>query len=750
MIHLNDSVLLTIVSSPEKKLAFTNFAYVNDKTFQALKLLKEGSKATTSSGDIRCELKKIVLNIRVNSSVGDMCIALSQPHRLSAAVNVNDTVLVQPWVAKPSLADYAAQEIKCHIGTVLRHQSAEVIEEDLEKEIQTIYKDHVLTVGQTFAILNPTDNIIISFTVSEIEKLRLPVSKDYNEGTHLNRGVIIESTDIVFSIAEGFNITLKSNTTRCKNLFGREFDFQQLGVGGLDKEFSDIFRRAFASRIFPASVLKELGIQHVRGMLLYGPPGTGKTLIARQISHALRTREPKIVNGPEILNKYVGQSEENIRNLFKDAEDDYKKKGDASPLHTIILDEIDAICKQRGTTASSTGVNDSIVNQLLSKIDGVNSLNNILLIGMTNRLDMIDEALLRPGRLEVHIEIGLPNLQGRLQILSIHTNTMSNSKRLCSDVSLPNLAEKTRNFSGAELAGLVRSAASYAFSRNVDVKDLSHTPDISSLQLCQSDFDMALGEIKPAFGVQMDELEACLTCGIIEYSDAFKILQASLATFAQQVRDSPNTPLLSCLLLGESGTGKTALAAFTALNADSPFVKFVSPEQFVGFTEYARVSAIKGFFEDAYKSDFGIIILDNLERLMDYTPIGSRFSNMILQALLVLVKKKPTKHGHRLLVLATSSESDFMRHSGITSSFNIVLDVPPLTSTNHIKKVLQVASAKKKNFPDTEIDYVCEHLKQSLPIKQMLLIYEMATESCRHDDFLKGEKFMACVEDCGL
>ena len=99
-------------------------------------------------------------------------------------------------------------------------------------------------------------------------------------------------------------------------------------------------------------------------------------------------------------------------------------------LHIIILDEMDAICKQRGSTNSGTGVSDSVVNQLLSKIDGVDSLNNILLIGMTNRKDMIDDALLRPGRMELHVEIGLPNESGRLQILNIHTAKARENKRL--------------------------------------------------------------------------------------------------------------------------------------------------------------------------------------------------------------------------------------------------------------------------------------------------------------------------------
>jgi vesicle-fusing ATPase len=149
-------------------------------------------------------------------------------------------------------------------------------------------------------------------------------------------------------------------------------------------------------------------------MLLYGPPGTGKTLIARQISKALHCEEPKIVNGPEIFDKYVGGSEKKIRELFEPAEKDMKTFGDESKLHIIIFDEIDAICRARGSTGSSgTGVNETVVNQLLSKMDGVDSLNNILVIGMTNRKDMIDEAMLRPGRLEIHLEIGLPDERGR-------------------------------------------------------------------------------------------------------------------------------------------------------------------------------------------------------------------------------------------------------------------------------------------------------------------------------------------------
>jgi vesicle-fusing ATPase len=153
----------------------------------------------------------------------------------------------------------------------------------------------------------------------------------------------------------------------------------------------------------------------------------------------------------------------------------YKEKGDESGLHIIIFDELDAIFKQRGSTNNGTGVGDSVVNQLLSKVFplcSVDQLNNILIIGMTNRLDMIDEALLRPGRLEVHMEISLPDENGRFQILNIHTSKMRANGVMDRDVDLQELAASTKNFSGAEIGGLIKSATSFAFNRHVKVRML--------------------------------------------------------------------------------------------------------------------------------------------------------------------------------------------------------------------------------------------------------------------------------------
>lgn len=199
-------------------------------------------------------------------------------------------------------------------------------------------------------------------------------------------GLLDSATDITIVKAADSAIKLKSSAKKPppNAILAPNFRFEDVGIGGLDSEFAAIFRRAFASRMFPRGLVEKLGIRHVKGILLYGPPGTGKTLMARQIGKMLNAREPKIVNGPEILSKYVGASEENVRKLFADAEKEvgilrlerpefliisqYKEKGDDSDLHIIIFDELDAITKQRGTTNSGTGVGDTVVNQLLSKV----------------------------------------------------------------------------------------------------------------------------------------------------------------------------------------------------------------------------------------------------------------------------------------------------------------------------------------------------------------------------------------------
>jgi vesicle-fusing ATPase len=379
----------------------------------------------------------------------------------------------------------------------------------------------------------------------------------------------------------------------------------------------------------------------------------------------LNGKEPKIVNGPEVLSKYVGEAEENVRKLFAEADAEYKLKGDDSELHIIIFDEIDAICKTRGSVRDGTGVADTVVNQLLTKIDGVDAINNILLIGMTNRKDMLDEALLRPGRLEVLVEVGLPDEKGRLQILKIHTSKMSTNSFLDRNVDLEKLAELTKNFSGAEIEGLVKASTSHALNRNVDFNDLHKPLDEDNIKVTMEDFMKALDEVKPAFGAATESLNSYRTHGMLNCGETFDHLLQTLRTLVHQVGQSEKTPLLTCILEGPAGSGKSSLAATVGLESEFPFVKVISPENMVGYAEQAKSSQITKVFEDAYRSPLSIIILDDIERLLEYVAIGPRFSNIVLQTLLVLIKKPPPP-GRKLFVVGTTSQGDVIESMGLS------------------------------------------------------------------------------------
>ena len=321
----------------------------------------------------------------------------------------------------------------------------------------------------------------------------------------------------------------------------------------------------------------------------------------------------------------------------------YKSKGDESGLHIIIFDELDAVCKQRGSTGGGTGVGDSVVNQLLTKLDGVDALNNILLIGMTNRKDLIDDALLRPGRLEVHMEISLPDENGRLQILNIHTSKIRKAKRLADDIDLNELARLTKNYSGAELNGLVKAALSYAFTRHTKLGDVTGVMgDPEEVMLTRDDLMRALEDVKPAFGVSEEELESSAPYGIVHYSPHIESILSNGLSFVEQVRTPQNAPLFSVLVHGPRGAGKTALAANIGLKSEFPFVKLVRPID-VGSNEASKLDYLRRVFADAHKSPLSIVILDRIEALIDWNPIGPRFSNAVVQYLSAILQTTPPK-----------------------------------------------------------------------------------------------------------
>jgi vesicle-fusing ATPase len=552
-----------------------------------------------------------------------------------------------------------------------------------------------------------------------------------DETTHT---LLLYDTKLTIESADGITIKGARNPI--------SFDFNNLGIGGLGTEFKEIFRRTFATRLFPPKVIQSLGINHVRGMLLYGPPGCGKTLMARKIGEMLNGPEPKIVNGPEILNKFVGQSEENIRNLFAEAEADYKTNGDKAELHVIIFDEIDAICKQR-TGSSSPGSHDSIVNQLLSKIDGVNSINNILLIGMTNRKELLDDALLRPGRLEVHIEIPLPTQEGRLEILKIHMGKAIEQGLIAPDVELQVLAEKTKNYTGAEIEGVCKNAAQYALvERNLETAD-GKTPtvkDLKNIRVEMEDYERAISQSLPAFGANTESLSRFEGGEKIDFGPRYQKLKTTGKAFVDSVKESDNAELLSILFSGPPGSGKTALAATLAAESDFPFIKCISPEDLVGMHESVKMAKITRVFDEAARSPLSIVILDELERLVEFVPLGPRFSNMLLQTLQVLIKRKP-RPGHRLIVMGTTSQSDLLHDLDLLQGFNTEVSVPFLNQS----EILTTMS--RFGVDDSTLGRLQPTITAEIGIKKLLLMLELAKMG--GGGVVTYESFLSAGVDCG-
>jgi vesicle-fusing ATPase len=332
--------------------------------------------------------------------------------------------------------------------------------------------------------------------------------------------------------------------------------------------------------------------------------------------------------------------------LFSEAEVDMKAGNDG--LHVIVFDEFDSLCRKRGAGSGVSGdLNDKIVTQLLSKIDGI---------------ELLDSAILRPGRFEVHVEINLPDEKGRSEILAIHTKSLKENKCLDDNFNLKSIAEKTKNYTGAELEGLVRDARSFAINKLVDLKDLSKKINLNDIMVNQDHFDVAISNYVPAFGSGSLELDYYLPSNI---NENFLIVNSGFTTFSQSYEELDNYKksfdliedkyLSTILISGPTKTCKTTLSILLAKNCNYPYTKVISNNDMVGYSEGEKTNYIKEVFEKAYLSSHSVIVLDDIETIIEYhrdSVTGTlRLMSSLLNTIKTLIRKKPTKNGHKLLVI---------------------------------------------------------------------------------------------------
>ena len=250
------------------------------------------------------------------------------------------------------------------------------------------------------------------------------------------------------------------------------------------------------------------------------------------------------------------------------------------------------------------------------------------------------------------------------------------------------------------------------------------------MKVNHNDFQNALQEVIPAFGVSEEELANCLRGGIIHYNSYIHDVLREGKLYVNQVRLAETSPLFSVLVTGPAGCGKTALAAKIALDSEFPFIKLVSAEDMVGFNEPSKIAHITKIFMDAYKSPLSVVVVDSIERIVEWVPIGPRFSNVILQTLVTLLRKQPPKD-RRLLILATTTERTVLQNLDMYNHFNADLSVPNLQSYEDLAKVMQ----ESKAFSNEDIGRALHEIKDitgsediGVGIKKILLAIETAKQ----------------------
>ncbi|MUV57711.1 AAA family ATPase [Halogeometricum sp. CBA1124] len=256
-------------------------------------------------------------------------------------------------------------------------------------------------------------------------------------------------------------------------------------IGGLEQQMQEV-RETVEMPLESPEMFEQVGIQPPSGVLLYGPPGTGKTLLAKAVANESESNFIS-VKGPELLNKFVGESEKGVREIFKKAREN-------APT-VVFFDEIDSIATERGRNTGDSGVSERVVSQLLTELDGLESLEDVVVVATTNRPDLIDSALLRPGRLDRHVHVPVPDEDARRAIFAVHTE----HKPLADDVDLDQLARKTEGYVGADIEAVCREAsmaASREFIRSVSPEEVDES--IGNVRVTMDHFEAALEEVNPS------------------------------------------------------------------------------------------------------------------------------------------------------------------------------------------------------------------------------------------------------------
>jgi len=400
-------------------------------------------------------------------------------------------------------------------------------------------------------------------------------------------------------------IKVKGNGSSAAEKTGTTYE----DIGGLRKELLKIREMIELPLKYP-ELFERLGIDAPKGVLLHGPPGCGKTLIARAIAEEADAAFFQ-VSGPEVIHKFYGESEAHLRAIFD-------KASEKAPA-IVFIDEIDAIAVKREEIRGDQQVERRVVAQLLALMDGLKSRGQVIVIGATNIPDMLDPALRRPGRFDREIGISVPDKNGRLEILQIHSRGMP----LASEVSLERLAEITHGFVGADLEALCREAAMTTVRKiiphiQLDAGAISYEL-ISQLEITSDDFQEALKEVEPsAIREVFTEIPDVTWDDVGGLEEAKRVLIETIQwpfTYSEVFQRAKATQAKGILLTGPPGTGKTLLAKAVASQSGLNFISIKGPallSKWVGESE----KGIREVFKKAKQASPCILFFDEIDALL--------------------------------------------------------------------------------------------------------------------------------------
>ena len=466
-------------------------------------------------------------------------------------------------------------------------------------------------------------------------------------------------------------------------------------IGGLGAE-TGAMREIVELPLRHPELFSRLGVEPHSGVLLYGPPGCGKTLLAKVIASESDANMYSI-NGPEIMNKYYGETEAKLREIFKEAKDN-------SP-SIIFIDEIDAIAPKREEAYGD--VEKRVVAQLLALMDGLTERGNVIVLGASNRPDSVDPALRRPGRFDREMEISVPNADGRLEILHIHTRGMP----LSDDIDLKNLAAELHGYTGADIKSLCRESAIKAIRRYLPEIDLENeripSKMLQSMEIKLRDFYDAMHEVVPTAMREFYVERAKIwwkDVGGLDY--AKKTLEDNMITSVNDPSKFTKMgikPPKGVLLYGPPGCGKTILARALAAECGANMILVRGPEilsKWVGESE----KAIREIFRKAKASAPCVIIFDELDSLAkSRTGEEGNRGETILSQMLTEMEESGTS---RIVIIGITNRPDLIDNSMLrTGRLDIVLFIQPPDEKGRLE-IIKILTEKMPLTSDVDLDEI--------------------------------------------